>query len=148
MQEKEQKISPSKQKISEFISSLGISKRDFYAKTGISRGTIENTTGITEDTLAKLFVTYPELSAEWVLRGEGDMLRVTQVMAEPVAKEVIELPLSNKELLDRIERLVEEKAELKCRIVELEKVKKQSQPITYGAAVEPIPQLEKGHRHK
>lgn len=139
MQEKEQKISPSKQKISEFVGSLGISKRDFYAKTGISRGTLENTTGITEDTLAKLFTTYPELSAEWVLRGEGEMLRGT--------KKKEEVQLSSTELLDRIERLVEEKAELKARILELEKVKKHSQPITYGAVSEPIYELEKGKKN-
>lgn len=55
MQEKEQKISPIKQRILQYVDTLGISKRDFYAKTGISRGTLESSTGITEDTYYKRF---------------------------------------------------------------------------------------------
>lgn len=66
MQEKIQKISPIKQRILQFIDTLGISKRDFYAKTGISRGTLESATGITEDTIAKVFATYSNLSPSWI----------------------------------------------------------------------------------
>ena len=41
MQEKEQKISPIKQRILQFADNLNISKREFYAKIGVSRGTLE-----------------------------------------------------------------------------------------------------------
>ena len=74
MQEKVQKISPTKQRILQFVDTLGISKRDFYAATGISRGTLESSTGITEDTIAKVFATYPDLSPLWVVLGKGEML--------------------------------------------------------------------------
>lgn len=74
MQEKVQKISPTKQRILQFVDTLGISKRDFYAATGISRGTLESSTGITEDTIAKVFATYPDLSPMWVVLGKGEML--------------------------------------------------------------------------
>lgn len=74
MQEKVQKISPTKQRILQFVDALGISKRDFYAATGISRGTLESSTGITEDTIAKVFATYPDLSPMWVVLGKGEML--------------------------------------------------------------------------
>ncbi len=74
MQEKLQKISPTKQRILQFVDTLGISKRDFYAATGISRGTLESSTGITEDTIAKVFATYPDLSPMWVVLGKGEML--------------------------------------------------------------------------
>lgn len=74
MQEKIQKISPTKQRILQFVDTLGISKRDFYAATGISRGTLESSTGITEDTIAKVFATYPDLSPMWVVLGKGEML--------------------------------------------------------------------------
>ena len=74
MQEKLQKISPTKQRILQFVDTLGISKRDFYAATGISRGTLESSTGITEDTIAKVFATYPNLSPMWVVLGKGEML--------------------------------------------------------------------------
>lgn len=74
MQEKLQRISPTKQRILQFVDTLGISKRDFYAATGISRGTLESSTGITEDTIAKVFATYPDLSPMWVVLGKGEML--------------------------------------------------------------------------
>lgn len=74
MQERLQKVSPTKQRILQFVDTLGISKRDFYAATGISRGTLESSTGITEDTIAKVFATYPDLSPMWVVLGKGEML--------------------------------------------------------------------------
>jgi len=72
VQEKEQKISPIKQRILHFVANLGISKREFYARTGISRGTLESNTGITEDILAKFIATYPEVNIQWLLTGDGE----------------------------------------------------------------------------
>lgn len=74
MQEKEQKISPIKQRILYFIEKLGCSKREFYKKTGISRGTLESKTGITEDILAKFIATYPSVSIQWLINGIGEIL--------------------------------------------------------------------------
>ncbi len=75
MQAKEQNISPIKQRILYFAGTLGISKRDFYAKIGVSRGTLESKTGITEDVITKFFATYPEVSIEWLMLGVGKMLK-------------------------------------------------------------------------
>ena len=75
MQEKTQKISPIKERILYFIETLNISKREFYRITGISRGTLEANTGITEDIMAKFFANYPEVSEKWVLFSEGNMLK-------------------------------------------------------------------------
>lgn len=74
MQEKKQNISPIKQKILLFINYLGISKREFYEKTGISRGTIDNTAGITEDTLTKLFVAYSDINKNWLFGDSDEMI--------------------------------------------------------------------------
>ena len=73
MQEKEQKISPIKERILYFADYLGISKRDFYKTIGVSRGTLESKTGITEDTMAKFIAKYPEVSLEWLITGQGSM---------------------------------------------------------------------------
>lgn len=78
MQEKEQYISPIKQRILLFAGTLGISKRDFYAKIGVSRGTLESKTGITEDVITKFLATYPAVSVNWLMTGEGDMLKSGQ----------------------------------------------------------------------
>ncbi len=75
MQKNRQKISPIKQRILQFVDTLNISKRDFYAKIQVSRGTLESHTGITEDILAKFIATYDEISIEWLITGKGNMIR-------------------------------------------------------------------------
>lgn len=62
-----------------FAASLGISKRDFYTKIGVSRGTLESKTGITEDVITKFFATYPEVSIEWLMTGRGDMRKTLTI---------------------------------------------------------------------
>lgn len=96
MQGKEQNNSPIKQRILFFASTLGISKRDFYAKIGVSRGTLESKTGITEDVITKFFATYPEVSIEWLMTGEGEMLKNS-----PSYKE------KNKKSIDKEEKVPE-----------------------------------------
>lgn len=75
MQEKKQKKSPIKQRILYFVEKLGISKREFYAEVGISRGTLESQSGITEEVMAKFIATYPQVNVQWLVTGEGDMTK-------------------------------------------------------------------------
>lgn len=88
-----QKISPIKERILKFTDTLDISKREFYKKTGISRGTLESSTGITEETLAKFIATFKELSLEWILTGEGPMLRSDLPAAHPATEPGAGIPL-------------------------------------------------------
>ena len=87
MQEKEQKISPIKQRILHFADTLGISKREFYAQIGVSRGTLESKTGITEDVITKFIATYPAISTEWLMTGEGKMQKTAKDFATTQEKE-------------------------------------------------------------
>ncbi|MFR9165028.1 MAG: helix-turn-helix transcriptional regulator [Dysgonomonas sp.] len=75
MQEKEQKISPIKSRILQFVDTLGISKRDFYKTIEVSRGTLESKTGITEDVVAKFIANYPEVNIVWLMTGKGEMIK-------------------------------------------------------------------------
>ncbi|MCI1778490.1 MAG: hypothetical protein LKI53_00870 [Bacteroidales bacterium] len=75
MQENKQKVSPIKQRILEFAKTLYISKRSFYKSVGISRGTLETNTGITEEVMAKFIAAYPEVSVEWLIEGTAPMLK-------------------------------------------------------------------------
>ncbi len=68
-----QNISPIKQRILQYIDHQGISKRNFYDITSISRGTLNNPSGITEETLAKFIAVYPNISPYWLLFGTGAM---------------------------------------------------------------------------
>lgn len=91
MQEKEQRISPIKQRILSFAESLGISKRDFYTKIGVSRGTLESKTGITEDVVAKFIATYPKVNIEWLITGKGDAYTSIQPDKLPTATQTYNL---------------------------------------------------------
>ena len=69
-----QKKSLIKERILEYADTLNISRRKFYETIGISRGTLEAKSGITEDILEKFLSAYPQISIEWLLLGNGDML--------------------------------------------------------------------------
>lgn len=74
MQEEKQNISPIKQRILSFAETLGISKREFYTQIGVSRGTLESKSSITEDVMARFIAKFPQVSPSWLLTGKGDMI--------------------------------------------------------------------------
>ena len=96
MQEKIQKTSPIKERILYFIETLAISKREFYRITGISRGTLESNTGITEEIMARFFANFPKVSEKWLLTGEGNMLKseIEEVETTSWRKKLPLLPMS------------------------------------------------------
>lgn len=142
MQEKMQNISPIKQRILQFIDEYCKSKRVFYSISGISRGTLESVTGITEETLAKVFAAYPDLSPTWVITGSGSMLvnqdkvglqkkeystdEIRFSLADPVTEYKKDLPPGPCAQCTLRERLLESKEEtitaLRSRISALEKL--------------------------
>lgn len=69
MQEEKQNISPIKQRILSFAETLGISKREFYSQIGVSRGTLESKSSITEDVMARFIARFPQVSPSWLLTG-------------------------------------------------------------------------------
>ena len=114
MDKKEQKISPIKQRILYFADTLGISKREFYTKIGVSRGTLESNTGITEDILAKFIAIFPEIDLYWLILGEGSMYRTPAVMNEAPPQdrdEVVRLLRETVADQQRIIDLLDEKLE-------------------------------------
>ena len=89
-----------------FAGTLGISKRDFYTKIGVSRGTLESKTGITEDVLTKFFATYPEVSVEWIMLGFGEMLKTKRTSK-------VKTDNTQDNLEDKITNLIGDKQPLK-----------------------------------
>ena len=61
----------------EFAEKATGSKREFYSRTGISRGTLESHTGITEDTITKFFATFPEADPLFILTGSTKLDNTT-----------------------------------------------------------------------
>ena len=80
MQEKTKKISPIKERILYFVETLGISKRRFYERINVSRGTLESESSITEEILTRFLAAYPDISETWLLTGEGEMLKKSKNM--------------------------------------------------------------------
>lgn len=75
MRENKSKTSPIKQRILLYAENLGISKREFYTSIGVSRGTLESKTSITEDIINKFLNAYPLVNILWLMTGEGDMYK-------------------------------------------------------------------------
>lgn len=65
------------ERIKLIISHTGLSTRAFAIKCGIKQNTLSNQlNGMRElslPTLIAVLTSFPELSAEWLMRGEGDM---------------------------------------------------------------------------
>ena len=88
MQDKEQKISPIKQRILSFADTLGISKREFYTLINVSRGTLESKTGITEDVVNKFIRAFPDINIEWLIKGIGTPKKTIKENAKYFATDV------------------------------------------------------------
>ena len=74
MQEKRQESSTIKRNILRYLESKGISQYQCYKDTGITRGVLGQSTGISEDNLIKFLDHYRDVSIEWLITGEGEML--------------------------------------------------------------------------
>lgn len=70
-----------KERLMEFIKEKDISNRKFLLKCGLSGTYINTLTGNPSgDTLKKIEAAYPELNTDWLLTGEGEMLKVPATM--------------------------------------------------------------------
>lgn len=75
MQENKQEKSPIKQKILLYLTQKGVSAYEFYKNSGVTRGVLSQNNGITEENISRFLAYAPDINAEWLLRGKGDMLR-------------------------------------------------------------------------
>ena len=64
-----------KERIIQFVEFKGISTNAFEKSIGASKSYISNTKNISADIASNILLVYSELSAEWLLRGEGEMLK-------------------------------------------------------------------------
>ena len=64
-----------KERILQFIENKQITKSKFYSVTGLSNGILDKKSGLTMDTVEKIYSKYPEINLEWLLTGKGEMLK-------------------------------------------------------------------------
>lgn len=66
-------------RLKEVLSFSGMSIRAFAIQCGISQKTLDNQIkglrGVSLETIISVLSTFPNISAEWMMRGEGDMFR-------------------------------------------------------------------------
>lgn len=114
MQEKSLKKSIVKQNILQVIEKEKITKYEFYKKTRITRGVLDQNNGMSEDNIARFLACYPEIDANWLITGEGSMYRTPSVMDEappPDRDEVVRLLREKVADQQRIIDLLDEKLE-------------------------------------
>lgn len=79
------------ERISEIISNMGYkSKRAFAEKIGVAQTSLNDILNGAEpkfSTLNKILIAEPLISAEWLMRGEGDMLKIDKGLQSDAKKE-------------------------------------------------------------
>ena len=78
MQENKQEKSLIKQNILLYLAKKNISPYEFYKKSGVTRGILQQNNGISEDNIARFLAYAPDVNVEWLITGNGDIFRVMQ----------------------------------------------------------------------
>lgn len=72
-----------KERFGQFIEYKKLSKRKFQESIGVSNSYIQNiSTGIGADVLKRIKTAYPELNTDWLIDGEGEMIRPEQNVSD------------------------------------------------------------------
>lgn len=114
-----------KERISEYFNSKGYSASAFERAIEKKRGYWHSTSNPTSDTLVMIFTTFPDLSAEYVFRGEGDMLKSAPNSAPKNAQATAPEPITEDTLAyysevikvknERIDQLERELAQMRLK---------------------------------
>ncbi|MBP1631278.1 MAG: hypothetical protein H6Q15_2171 [Bacteroidetes bacterium] len=75
------KIASTKERILQYIEYKHISRPTFLKKTGIKRGFLDAdklNQAVSDDHFAKIIAIFHDLSIEWLLTGDGNMLKSSQ----------------------------------------------------------------------
>lgn len=133
-----------KDKILTFLKERDIRKIDFFEATGIQSSNFKGKNMASQpggEMIVKILTLYPELSAEWLLRGEGDMIKAdnTNIPTSTQFAHKSEIRGNEEkstgqnippEMIDRFLSTITEQAEeigmLKQKIAQLEKEKDNS----------------------
>jgi phage repressor protein C with HTH and peptisase S24 domain len=68
-------ISFLKQNILKYLEFKGVSKYEFYQKTGVSNGILSQKNGLSEENTLRFLSYYKDVNPEWLITGKGNMLK-------------------------------------------------------------------------
>lgn len=74
-----------KDRIKKYLEYKGVSKNKFYTQTGLSIGFLDSGSSLGVDKARIIINTYPDININWLILGEGDMLRSGTDVQEQVA---------------------------------------------------------------
>ena len=74
MQENIQEKSPIKQNILQYLATKGTTPYEFYKKSGVTRGVLNQNNGISEENIARFLAYAPDVNVEWLITGRGSMM--------------------------------------------------------------------------
>ena len=115
------------QRLNEFIKNQGISIRAFeqtiLASDGMIRRAIKNNSDIQSKWIKNISDNYPQLNIEWLITGEGEMLKSKGENMEERDKKVLELEKEMAEKDIRIARLTDKLLNAYDEIKELKETK-------------------------
>lgn len=70
-----------KERLKEFVSKQGLGQNAFEKKVGIAVGYLASkSVSVTSDTIEKVIENFPNLNLDWLITGEGEMLKNTGTM--------------------------------------------------------------------
>lgn len=102
-------------RIQEFAENQSISIRELERKSGVTNGVFSKAirygNEISTDKVENLLQAYPSISAEWLLRGEGEMLLSSTDSANDIHTKYLEKKVDDLEIL--IRELIHENGMLK-----------------------------------
>lgn len=68
-----------RERILKYLEIKGLSRYKFYKQTGLSNGYLDKEGDISGSSYEKISYQYPDLNMDWVITGNGDMLRAPEV---------------------------------------------------------------------
>jgi phage repressor protein C with HTH and peptisase S24 domain len=89
MQENNRDFSVFKKKILIYLDFKGISKYECYQNTGITNGVLSQPNGISEDNILKFLSYYSDINPEWLLTGNGSMLKTNSTKINTHTKSLV-----------------------------------------------------------
>lgn len=116
-----------KERILQFIDYKNLSKNKFYKETGLANGILDKNSGLSAESIEKIYSKYPEINLHWLLTGEGDMLRKEGVIQQAhnnisstiTQHQTINAPDDYETLKKENQRLTHENSGLKDKIIQL-----------------------------
>lgn len=71
----EYETSKTKLRLTQFLKKIGSNNNQFVVKMGYAPSFLNSKSGISEDRLTEIAIAYPNLNMNWLLTGDGEMLK-------------------------------------------------------------------------